>query len=168
MKKVIYQVPYIWCQSISPHGIKHVKGSCESQHAWKAPNHWHLILSLEIGTWHKDMKLTESLFLVSNDFTVSFITFNTPLKHSWYWQNNPTNEFFTNSSSNGNIFRVKNWPFVRGIHRSSVNSPLKGQWRGALMFSLICVWINGWVTNREAGDLRRHRAHYDVIVMNAV
>ena len=35
---------------------------------------------------------------------------------------------------------------------------------GALMFSLICVWINDWVNNREAGDLRRHRAHYDVIV----
>ena len=30
------------------------------------------------------------------------------------------------------------WPFVRGIHRSRVNSPHKGQWRGALMFSLIC------------------------------
>ena len=28
------------------------------------------------------------------------------------------------------------------------------------MFSLICVWINGWVNNREAGDLRRHRAHF--------
>ena len=46
-----------------------------------------------------------------------------------------------------------------------VNSPHKGQWRGALMFSLICVWINGWVNNREAGDLRRYRVHYDVIVM---
>ena len=31
------------------------------------------------------------------------------------------------------------WPFVRGIHRSPANSPHKGQWRGALMFSLICV-----------------------------
>ena len=58
------------------------------------------------------------------------------------------------------------WPFVRGIHRSPVNSPHKGQWRGALMFSLICAWINGWVNNREAGYLRRHRAHCDVIVMN--
>ena len=57
------------------------------------------------------------------------------------------------------------WPFVRGIHRSPVNSPHKGQWHGALMFSLICVWINGWVNNREAGDLRRSRAHYDIIVM---
>ena len=45
------------------------------------------------------------------------------------------------------------------------NSPHKGQSRGALMFSLICVRIHGWVSNGEAGDLRRHRAHYDVIVM---
>ena len=59
----------------------------------------------------------------------------------------------------------RNWPFVRGIHRSPVNSPHKGQWRGALMFSLICVWIYDWVNNREAGDLRRYRAHYGVIVM---
>ena len=57
------------------------------------------------------------------------------------------------------------WPFVRGIHRSPVNSPHKSQWRGALMFSLICAWINGWVNNREAGDLRRNHAHYDVTVL---
>ena len=57
------------------------------------------------------------------------------------------------------------WPFVRGIHRPPVNSPHKGRWRGALMFSLICVKINGWENNREAGDLRRYRAHYDVIKM---
>ena len=59
----------------------------------------------------------------------------------------------------------RNWPFVRGIHRSPVNSPHKGQWRGALIYSLICVWIKGWENNREAGDLRRYRAHYDVIVI---
>ena len=57
------------------------------------------------------------------------------------------------------------WPFVRGIHRWPVNSPHKGQWRGTLMFSFICVWINDWVNNSEAGDLRRHRGHYDVTVM---
>ena len=57
------------------------------------------------------------------------------------------------------------WPFVRGIHRSPVNSEHKGQWRGALMFSLICAWINGWVNTGEAGDSGRHHAHYDVIVM---
>ena len=68
------------------------------------------------------------------------------------------------TSSNGNIFRVTG-PFLRGIHRSPVNSPHKGQWRRALMFSLICVWINVWVNNCEAGDLRRFNAHYDITVM---
>ena len=57
------------------------------------------------------------------------------------------------------------WPFVRGIYRSPVKSPHNGQWRGDLIFSLGCAWINGWIKNREAGDLRRHRAHYDVILM---
>ena len=45
------------------------------------------------------------------------------------------------------------------------NSPHKDQWRGLLMFTLICARINGWVNNREAGDLRCHRANYDIIVM---
>ena len=57
---------------------------------------------------------------------------------------------------------------MRGIQWSPVNSPHKGQWHGALMFSLICAWINGWINNREAGDLRSHRAHYDVIVMRHI
>ena len=45
------------------------------------------------------------------------------------------------------------------------NSPVPGKFLGALMFDLICVWINDWVNNREAGDLRRYRTHYDVTVM---
>ena len=57
------------------------------------------------------------------------------------------------------------WLFVRGIQRWPVNSPHEGQWRGALMFSLICAWTNGWVNKLQAGDLRRHHAHHDVIVM---
>ena len=57
------------------------------------------------------------------------------------------------------------WPFVRRIHRSSVNSPHKGQWRGALMFSLICAWTNSWTNNWDADDLRCHCTHYDVTVM---
>ena len=54
-------------------------------------------------------------------------------------------------SSNENIF----W----------VTGHLCGELRGALMFSLIWVWINGWVNNREAGDLRPYSANYDVTVM---
>ena len=59
-------------------------------------------------------------------------------------------------SSNGNIFRVTilgEFPTQRLVTR------------GALMFYLICVWINSWVNNRKVGDLRRYAAHYDVIVM---
>ena len=54
------------------------------------------------------------------------------------------------ASSNGNIFRVS------------------GPWRGALMFSLICAWTNGWANYQDAGDLRRHHTHYDVTVMGPV
>ena len=46
------------------------------------------------------------------------------------------------------------------------NSLHKDEWRGALLFSLICVWINGRVNNREAGAFRCYRVHYDVSVMN--
>ena len=90
----------------------------------------------------------------------------------WLWHVQPNNphawlsslQFVTRSTWK---HFPRYWPFVRGIHQSPVNSPHKGQWRGALMFSLILVWINDWGNNREAGDLRRHRAHYDVIVMHA-
>ena len=44
-------------------------------------------------------------------------------------------------------------------------NPHKGQWRGALVFSLICAWINRWV-NIEAGNLRRYHANRDVIVLD--
>ena len=56
-------------------------------------------------------------------------------------------------------------PPVRRIHRWPVDSPHKGQLRGALFFSLICAWTIGWINNREAGDVRRHRTHYEVTVM---
>ena len=101
---------------------------------------------------------------------VFFVDCGPKIKNSKGIQNEPNNNYATNgcttwflvdinwlmammTSSNGNIFR------------SPVNSPHKGQWRGALMFSLICVSINSWVNNRQAGDLRRYHAHYDVNVM---
>ena len=56
-------------------------------------------------------------------------------------------------------------PFVRGIRRSPVDSHQKGQWCGALKFSLICAWTNGWANNRDAGDLRGQRAHFDVTLL---
>ena len=58
------------------------------------------------------------------------------------------------------------WSFVRGIRRSPVDSHHKGMWRGALMFSFICAWINGWINNHEADDHGRHGADYGITVMN--
>ena len=61
------------------------------------------------------------------------------------------------------VIKWKHFPrllaFCAGNHES--------QWRGALMFTLICARINGSVNNREAGDLRRYRCHYDVTVMTS-
>ena len=74
------------------------------------------------------------------------------------------------SNVNDDVMKWKHfpryWPFVRGIHRSPVNPPHEGQWRRALTFSLICTWISCWTNNRDAGDLRRHRAHYHDTLMN--
>ena len=67
------------------------------------------------------------------------------------------------TSSNRNIFHITG--LLRWIHRSPVNSPHKGQLCGALIFPLIWAWTNRWTNNGEAGDLRRHHAHYDVIVI---
>ena len=87
------------------------------------------------------------------------VSSNSRDKWIWYWHG------YTMMTSSKWKHFPRYWPFVRGIHRSPVNSPHKGQWRGALMFTLICARINACVNNREAGDLRRYRPHYDVIVM---
>ena len=62
--------------------------------------------------------------------------------------------FYMLTSWNGDIFRVT----CRWI-------PLhKGQLGEALMYSLIYAWTNRWASNPDAGDLRRHGAHYDVTI----
>ena len=58
--------------------------------------------------------------------------------------------------------------YERGITRLPVVFPHEGQWLGAVMFSLICAWTNSWANNRDAGDLRRHRSHHDVTVMEYI
>ena len=72
----------------------------------------------------------------------------------------------------GFVYFMNNWWSPLFLHDDVIKWkyfprywPHKGQWRGALMFSLICTWTNSWANNRLAGDLRRHRDHYDVTVM---
>ena len=68
------------------------------------------------------------------------------------------------TSSNGNLFRVTGHLYGEFTgHRWSPRT--KASDAELWCFFFICAWINGWINNREAGDLRRHRAHYDVIVM---
>ena len=67
------------------------------------------------------------------------------------------------TSSNGNIFPVTGPLWGESTGRRWIPHH-KGQWRGALMLSLINAWRNGWANNRDAGDLKRHRTNYDVIV----
>ena len=58
--------------------------------------------------------------------------------------------------------------FVRGIHRSPVDSPYKGPVTRDLTFSLMLVQTNGLINGRLAGDLRRHDTHCNVIVMSVL
>ena len=97
-----------------------------------------------------------------------------PIRHRFITRNNAALSSIDRlhkctNAQHDDVFKWKHvlryWPFVRRIHWPPVNYPHNGQWREALMFSLICAWKNGWVNNREAGDLRRHNAHYDVSVM---
>ena len=93
----------------------------------------------------------------TSKFTITGLKENPSVTSEWIWPHHD------------DVIKWKHfqryWPFVRGIHRSPVNSPHKGQWRGGLMFTLICARINAWVNNREAGDLIRYRTHSDVIVV---
>ena len=126
--------------------------------------------------WYMAPKRTRLLYTVS--WHTSFFQLESPIATKGVWililllclNMVKSNQGMDDNHINHNdVIKWKHlphyWPFVRGFHRSPVNSPHKGQWRGALMFSLICAWINGWVNKGEAGDLRRQRGHYDVIVM---
>ena len=80
-------------------------------------------------------------------WTISISQFDTEVSAKWVLVPAQVRPMMT--SSNGNIF-PRYWPFVRGIHRSPVNSPHKGQWRGTCMFSLGQIWYeNGNQASRK-------------------
>ena len=71
------------------------------------------------------------------------------------------------TSSNGSICRVTG-PLCGEFTGHRWIPPTKASDAELWCFLLICAWINAWVNNREAGDLKRHCAHYDVIVMSSI
>ena len=136
---VVCSTAYVPSLSMNPISIRSASSSTDRSKAWR------------IGQWSSDIMSNPAGRLAVHDIATlancvkwSTIIHDDVIK----WKHFP-----------------RNWPFVREIHRSPVNFPHKGQWRGALMFSLIYAWINDWVNNRGAGELRRQHGHYDVIVM---
>ena len=131
-----------------------------------APSQWETtlhcnVVSHRLGSYTKwSFRITYNSSINSTNDGIDCDAHPNRKPHRWKWKINKHHD---------DVIKWKHfpryWPFVRGIHRSPVNSPQKGQWRGALMFSLIWAWINCRVNTREAGDKRRHRAHYDVRVM---
>ena len=81
----------------------------------------------------------------------------------WYWTNN---QCFRKT---GKITEGKTglawWRHQMETFSALLALRRPGQWRGGLMFSLICAWTNGWANHRDAIDLRRHRDRNDVTVM---
>ena len=123
-------------------------------HWWISVIYWWYVSSRISKSYHHGFRI------------LSLSTHGHPLgqnSHS-FWQHN--------LSAHDDVIKWKHfpryWPFVREIHRWPVISLHKGQWRGALMCTLICAWINGWINSRYAGDLRRHRNHYDVDVLTSL
>ena len=117
------------------------------------PYYW--LFMKKIHQWIHPQSVNSGIVL-RNPYLLSWTKEN---HNPWYWK--PRVIMMT--SSNRNIFRVTGplWGEFTG-HRWI---PLKSLWLEALMLLLICAWIHSLVSNREAGDLRPHRAHYDVIVM---
>ena len=68
------------------------------------------------------------------------------------------------TSSNGSVFRITGpmWGESTGPRWIPLTKASDAE---LLMFSLICAWTSGRANNRDAGDMRRHRVHYDVTVM---
>ena len=139
----------------------------KSRRSFEPDLHWNIFVSVSVHITFQELY---------SGFT-AFLYFGTSLDSgSWCQRSNHdvygwTSLMYPQEADNTHddvikwIHLPRYWPFVRGIHRSPVNSPHKGQWRGALIFSMICGWTNNWANNRDAGDLRRHHAHYDIIVM---
>ena len=69
-------------------------------------------------------------------------------------------------SSNGNIFRVAGHLYGEFTGHRWISHAKASD--AELWCFILSAWINDWVNNREAGDLRRHRAHYNVIEFGLV
>ena len=156
-------MPYAIWQN-SSHGMGHFLQRMSSD-AFLIHNIWVSDLVIPMMPWHEiAFHITSSLWSESSILWWIPITKFYIRSPNFLWLLLITKNIFHDDVMKWKHFLCY-WPFVWAIHQSLVNSPHKGQWCGALIFSVICAQINSWVNNHEAGDLRCHHAHYHVIVM---
>ena len=117
-------------------------------------NSWKFHDDTMTGTWWKRChRQTDGQTDGRTDWTILRAAWSQLRKKQvWRWPENPPK--FPPLHNHCDVIKWKHspryWPFVRGIHRSPVDSPHKGQWRGTLMLSLICAITNGRSNNWNA------------------
>ena len=87
---------------------------------------------------------------------------------SWYGDGFVPSSVRSVCTSHDDVIKWKHFP---RLTICAGNSPVTGEFPAerpvtrSFDIFFIRAWMNGWLNNREAGDLRSHRAHYDVTVM---
>ena len=129
-----------------------------------------VLLLTYVSVGHSGLCTGEALLKVGELQLVQLLrVIKVVIRHAAGYRHLKENIDIVADSSHDDVIKWKHvprhFPFVRGIHRPPVDSLHRGQWRRALIFSLMCAWTNGRASNRDTGDFRRHRAHYGVSVM---
>ena len=101
---------------------------------------WH-----PFDVWHKEQISNDGVNLPSDSYR------NEVMEITW-WRHQMDTFSALLILCEGNPPFTGGYPSQRPVKRS-------------LIFFFICAWTNGWSNNRDAGDLRRHRYHYDATVM---
>ena len=78
------------------------------------------------------------------------------------WTNYQLDLHMMMTSSNENIFRVTVHLWGESAGHCWISPTKASDAELPVMFSVTCAWTNGWANNRDAGDMRRHRTHYEV------
>ena len=141
----------------------HITGFCEGK---PSPVDSHVLFSLllvRISSWTNSPVVVDLKIGCSDAYIwrhcIVIVTFLLAARCDGHWGGLFSGNHERHRTA-GQIWRGTWWR-----HQIETFSALLALWRGALVLSLICARINAWVYNREAGDLRRYPARYDVIVM---
>ena len=156
----------LWSEGIRYHLLAHFTSFAHQNHkgAWDLPD-FPITLFPEIrGTCMRDTKQQVSMkHLVGIQWWEGRVRVKTVLSPDYHRLHRRSwSSVYHDDVIKWNHFQ-RYWPYVWGIHQSPVNSPHKGQWRGALIYSLRCAlnkqlskqsW--GWWSETPSRSLWRH------------